>query len=442
MTQAAGSAEGRQGAGLLAQRAFRRYALAKGAQQTGQNALVYGLFIAYIAPEGSALVTSAFVLASVVPSILLSMPGGVFGDAVPKKLGITGVLVVRILIVAAFIRLDPGLEEALGLTVLLWAVYQFYTPPENVALLAVVDRERLPAATSLIQGLTLLTQLTGAGLLAPLVLKLGSREALFYAVGALLAVSLVLYLMLPALSPAVVPSRERVPLRDALRRGLRVIWADRDLRRMTVVRATLDTGMMMVLVAAPVFIEESLRTGAVNAVYIAIPGAAGMAAGLLLAPVLVTLFRPSLTVGFGYVCFLLTVLALAFVGQVSDELADLTSPLADAADAVGLSREVFATALVLPVGGFGAMLVQVGTRVAVLRVVSPGLVAQVLAGQSAFGSLVALAPTFLAGVLFDIVPVDAGLFVVALALAAGFVVAHLPPAAEGSTASGAGQRLT
>jgi hypothetical protein len=441
MTDANGRADAGRGAGLLAQPGFRRYALAKASQQVGQSALVYGLFISYIAPEGSALATSAFVLASVVPSILLGVPGGVFGDAVPKKLGIIGVLAVRILIVAAFIRLDPGLEEALGLTVILWAVYQFYTPPENVAMLAVVERERLPAATSVLQALTLVTQLGGAGLIAPLVLKIGGREALFYVVGALLALSFVLYLVLPGLSPAIAASSERVPLRDALRRGLRVIWADQGLRRMTVMRAALDTGMMMVVVAAPVFIEESLRTGAVNAVYIAIPGAAGMAAGLMLAPVLVAVFRPALVAGFGYICFLLAVLALAFVGELSDELAELTSPLAGAADAVGLSREVFATALILPVGGFGATVVQVGARVAVLRGVSPSLVGQVLAGQSAFGSLVALAPTLFAGLMFDLVPVEAGLFVVALALGAALVLAYIPSHAS-ATGAKTGKSLT
>jgi hypothetical protein len=210
---------------------------------------------------------------------------------------------------------------------------------------------------------------------------------------------------------------------------------------MTVMRAALDTGMMMVVVAAPVFIEESLRTGAVNAVYIAIPGAAGMAAGLMLAPVLVAVFRPALVAGFGYICFLLAVLALAFVGELSDELAELTSPLAGAADAVGLSREVFATALILPVGGFGATVVQVGARVAVLRGVSPSLVGQVLAGQSAFGSLVALAPTLFAGLMFDLVPVEAGLFVVALALGAALVLAYIPSHAS-ATGAKTGESLT
>jgi hypothetical protein len=199
--------------------------------------------------------------------------------------------------------------------------------------------------------------------------------------------------------------------------------------------------MMMVVVAAPVFIEESLRTGAVNAVYIAIPGAAGMAAGLMLAPVLVAVFRPALVAGFGYICFLLAVLALAFVGELSDELAELTSPLAGAADAVGLSREVFATALILPAGGFGATVVQVAARVAVLRGVSSSLVGQVLAGQSAFGSLVALGPTLLAGVMFDLIPVEAGLFVVALALGAALVLAYLPSQAS-ATGAKAGESLT
>ena len=46
-----------------------RYAYAKLLSLLGQNALVYGWFIAVISKQHSSLATSAFVLASVVPSL-------------------------------------------------------------------------------------------------------------------------------------------------------------------------------------------------------------------------------------------------------------------------------------------------------------------------------------------------------------------------------------
>lgn len=415
---------------LLGEPRFRRFALAKFLQLVAQNALIYGIFIAYIAAQGSSIVTSAFVLASVAPSILLSVPGGIVADALPKKLTLLIVLLLRVAIVWAFIDVSPGLAGVLGLTFVLWSVYQFYTPPENVALLAVVPAGRLAAATSFLLALSLAGQLAGAGLIAPLILKVVGRQGLFYTVEALLLMSLVLFLLLPHLSPAAPRGMARTPWWSALPVGLREIRSRPGLLRITFLRALIDSGMMMVMVAAPAFIQDSLRTGVENAVYIAVPGAVGIGLGLALAPLSMTVLRPGLIVGFGYVCFLMAVCALALVGDVSDELADLTSPLADMASALGLSREILATTLILPLGGFGLSLVQVSSRVEVLRSVPAPLVGQVLSTQSAVGSLVAVIPTLLSGVVLDVLPVQTVLILIAVSLSAAAALTLLPGAAR------------
>jgi len=236
---------------LLRQVRFRRFALAKFLQMTGQNALVYGLFIAFFATSDSSVATSAFVLAAVLPSIVLSVPGGIVGDALPKKLTIVAVLAARMALVWAFIDFSPGLGLVLVLTLILWSLYQFYTPPENVALLAVAGRERLASATSFIQALSLVAQVVGAGVVAPLILKLVGRQGLFYTVEALFAASLVIYVVLPRLTPPAPPRSIRLGLWQALPRGLRVLRASSGLSRMTILRAVLDSGMMMLMVAAP-----------------------------------------------------------------------------------------------------------------------------------------------------------------------------------------------
>ena len=91
------------GRGLLHDTRFRRFALAKTLQLSGQNALIYGLFIAFIAEQDTYLAGSAFVLAATLPSVLLSLPGGVVADRLPNKLVMIGVQVVRVLIVSRFL---------------------------------------------------------------------------------------------------------------------------------------------------------------------------------------------------------------------------------------------------------------------------------------------------------------------------------------------------
>ena len=66
---------------LLANPRFVRFALAKFLQLAAQNSLIYGLFILVISKQESSLATSAFVLTSVLPSIVLSLPGGKIGRA-------------------------------------------------------------------------------------------------------------------------------------------------------------------------------------------------------------------------------------------------------------------------------------------------------------------------------------------------------------------------
>ncbi len=166
------SAPLQDGLGLFADHRFVRYCYAKFLSLLGQNALIYGLFIAVISRQESSVATSAFVLASVVPSIVLSLPGGLAADLLPRKLVLLLSLLLRMLVVYWFINFNPGVDAVIGLTFLVWTAYQFFSPAESAAVLAIVPRERLAHATSFLQALSLVAQLIGAGIVAPLAVKL------------------------------------------------------------------------------------------------------------------------------------------------------------------------------------------------------------------------------------------------------------------------------
>ena len=405
-------------AGLFANSRFVRYSYAKLLSLIAQNALIYGLFITVVSRQESSLATSAFVLASIVPSIVLSLPGGLAADLLPKKIVLLVSSALRLLVVYWFIDFNPNVEAAIGLTFLLWTAYQFFSPAENAAVLAIVPRERLAHASSFLQALSLAAQLLGAGAVAPLTVKLLDLEGLYFIVFACLGISTLIFASIPDLTPTHTREADRLVWWRALPDGYRTIAADARLTSITLMRILLDTGMLMFVVAAPVFIEDTLNTGAQNAVYIALPGAIGLALGLLLAPLLLTFVSARGVALAGFVCFTAVLLALPFVDAFAPQIAGAFGPIADLTDWLGISDAIVATVFLLPIAGAGSSFVHVAARTEVYRRVRTNLVAQVFATQSALGSIGALVPTFLAGILLDQLPVRVVLILIGGSLTA------------------------
>jgi len=432
------------GLGLFANPRFVRYSYAKFLSLLGQNALIYGLFIAVISEQESSVATSAFVLASVVPSILLSLPGGLVADVLPRKLVLLVALGVRMLVVYWFINFNPGVGGVIGLTFLVWTAYQFFSPAESAAVLAIVARERLAHASSFLQGLSLVAQLAGAGIVAPLAVKLLDEEGLYVIVLVCFAVSTMIFASIQHLTYKDKEApQERLAWWRSMPVGYRTIVTDPRLTSITLMRVLLDTGMLMFVVVAPVFIEDTLNTGAQNAIYIAIPGALGLALGLVTAPMLLTFFNTRSLALAGFVAFTGVLLLLPFVDGFAPEIAGAFGPIDDFTNWLNLSDAIVATMFLLPIAGLGASFVQVSARTEVYRRVPSSLLAQVFATQSALGSIGALIPTFLAGIMLDVLPVRVVLILIgatltAIALAAwqrGGMAASRPPAAPETEAA-------
>ncbi len=414
-----------EGLGLFANSRFVRYCYAKFFSLLGQNALIYGLFIAVISEQESSVATSAFVLASVVPSIVLSLPGGLVADKLPRKLVMLVALALRILVVYWFINFNPTGGAVIGLTFLVWTAYQFFSPAESAALLAIVARDRLAHATSFLQGLSLVAQLIGAGLVAPVAVKLLDEDGLYVIVLVCLILSALIFAAIPELTHREDEdeTKQRLAWWRSMPVGYRTIRSDARLTSITLMRVLLDTGMLMFIVVAPVFIEDTLNTGARNAIYIAIPGALGLAVGLITAPMLLAFFNARSLALAGFVCFTSVLLALPFVDAFAPEIAAAFGPVEDLTNWLKLSDAIVATVFLLPIAGLGSSFVQVAVRTEVYRRVPSNLVAQVFATQSAMGSIGALVPTFLAGVMLDVLPVRAVLILSGVSLTAIAVAA-------------------
>jgi hypothetical protein len=410
---------------LLRDERFVRYLWAKFLSLAGQNALIYGLFIAVITRQESSLATSAFVLASVVPSIILSVPGGLFADLTPNKFGLLSTLTLRIALTYFFFDLGGDVETVIGLTFLVWTVYQFFSPAESAGVLALVPHDRLPHASSLIQGLSLAAQIVGAGVIAPLAVRFLETDGLYFIVFAMLSLSFVLFALIPDLSAEQEQEAMRLSPWRALPVGFRTIMADDRLTSITLLRILLDTGLLAFVVIAPIFVEDELDAGAANAIYIAMPGAIGIALGLVVSPPLLMVVSSRALALAGFVVFAAVMVLLPFVDTYAPEVASSLGPFRDLQQLVDLSDAIVATMVLMPLGGLGVSFVQVAARTEVYRRAPASVIAQVFSTQSMIGSIAALAPTFAVGLMLDVLPVAVVLESVAVTLVALAVVAWL-----------------
>jgi hypothetical protein len=406
--------------GLLQIERFRRYALAKTAGQLAQNALIYGLFILVVEEQQSALATSAFILTSLVPSIVLSLPGGIVADTFPRKLIIVVTLIMRIIIAYYFIDFDSGLGTVLLLTLATRSVLEFYGTAESVALAAVVPNERMGSASAVLNALSLGAQIAGAGIAAPLLLKAFDADALYIFVLVLLVVSLALFVALNDLTPAVTTRRPADEWRFIARlfRGWGIIRASRPLFWITTLQVLIDAAFLMVIVAIPTFITDVLHTSPSNAVYIFAPSAIGVAAGLVVTPATLHVVPARVLVALGVAVFVAAVLALPFVDEIGLYFEEQTFlPIDQVRGTFHIRRAIMATALIGAVGGFGLTVVRVAARAGVYQTAPGETLGQVIATQSMIASLASLLPTVFAGLLVDAAGAEATLLLTGSATA-------------------------
>jgi MFS family permease len=186
----------------------------------------------------------------------------------------------------------------------------------------------------------------------------------------------------------------------------------------------------MVLVAAPKFIEDTLDSSPENAIYIASPGAIGLALGLMVTPALSRVIGVRVLSVVGYVFFAGVLACLPFIHAISGPVLDTLYWWNTVTSKAGLSPEIATTLVLLPFAGFGSSVIQVSSRAAVYARIHPGLIGQVLATQAALGSVTAVIPTFIAGGLLDLLPVEAFLAGLTAVTIGAAVLATLQPDEE------------
>lgn len=385
---------------------FARFLWSRVAGQTAQNALLYALLIVVVERSQSSLHSTLLVVAFVLPSIVLGVPGGALSDVLPRRLVLTGVLLLRAAIALALLWSIDNLHAVYLLVLLLATVGQLSGPAEAALVPELLPQERLARGNAAMQFTLIAAQVLGAVILAPLLLRLAG-------VGAVVALSMVLFLIaawqmlrvraMPCLRrPCCAKIARRVRLRAALAAGWRAT-VDDPLLRHAMIRLTVISAVLKVLVAvAPVLARDVLNIATANTIYVMAPAALGSLLGLALAPGLARRLGYGAAGSAGFVLFGLATLAFAYAVPVGQWLGTVTSPHADLiARFSGMTGVVMAAMLFAACLGLAYAVVIVAVRTQINERAPRTVQGRVIATQLTVVDLLSLPPLLAAGLLAD-----------------------------------------
>jgi MFS family permease len=230
---------------VLRRRDFRLLWVAQACSQLADKFLMYTLLIVVFTLTGRSSTQSLVLLAYTLPSILFSVPAGVFADRHDKRFLMIGTNIVRagLLLLIPVILATPRLgSTALPLVVVtatFSAVGQVFAPAEAASIPFLVKRDQIMLATSLFMTTVVGTLVAGVPL-AALTIKLRGSDAAFYMAATLLLIGAACILFMRTRLRAARHPHPRPPdLLAELREGI----------RMLAVHPVLKLGLLQLIVA-------------------------------------------------------------------------------------------------------------------------------------------------------------------------------------------------
>jgi hypothetical protein len=297
------------------------------------------------------------------------------------------------------------------------SVGQLFGPAEAAATPAVVRRDQLPAANSLMTLGLVLAQIAGMVVLAPFLIKLLGPDAVFAASAALfLAGACIVGWLARGFSGGANGRRPRTSFIEATREGFRILRTNRHAYLAMAYLITAVALSKVLVILLPEYTRTVLRIEPEDAVFVAAPAAIGASLGLLLVPLLSKLFGAWRVVAFGFFLFLAGLIGLGMVVFVRDFLLEnLDFGIGFVEEEVGVSSVITVAMLLAIPLGFSFTLTNVAARVVMNEQAPPEAQGRVFALQMALGDLLSLPPLLVVGVSADVLGVRATLLAAAVA---------------------------
>lgn len=389
------------GSYLFESNTYLRFWLGRLTSHTASNAVLYALLILVVRETGSAIHSSLFVVSYILPSAVLGSFSGVLADRAPKGLVLFGGNLARGVLAFLLIGSYESVWTLYGMGLLLALASQFISPAEGAALPLVVPRQDLTAANAANNLGSLISQVAGMAVLAPLFLAL-FVPPLFLVASVLFFVGAALFGTTLGFGFEKARGIHRVTVREVreqFARAWRTLTKDTP-SYMSVVTVTLASVTALVTVSlVPRYVEGVLHVAPQWAIFVLSPAALGILGVMRLAPGLERFLSKAQIVALSFGVLVLGMVIIGMVKPVGSAFEDLLG--LNATGARLLVTSVFA---VLLAGAY--TLINIAARSIVNERIPVEMQGRVFAGQAVLSNLASIPPILLTGAIAQVLGAD------------------------------------
>jgi MFS family permease len=393
------------GSALFQGEGFRKLWLGRVLTHTAINAMLFTLLVRAVGESegGSSMKSAVFITAYILPTATLGTFSGVFVDRLPKNVVLAAVNVARLGLMLLLLMGSASLWTVYGVALLLAITSQFGSPAEAAALPRVVRHDQLTAATSANQFAGLVAQVAGLTILAPLFLNTTGPMPLYFIAAVLFGAGAAVFITMPDTEEHDLDLDRTIDSVREVRRQFAMAWdtLNRDLAAyMCVIIAVLaSTASLTAVTLMPQFVQDILDIPIQNSIYVFLPAAIGIVAGLRLVGMLERRAPKMWLASAGFLLFMASLTGLA-----------LTQPFATVVEGLLPLNETAARVLVVilfsSAATFSFSVLGVSSRSLVHERMPLGLQGRVFAAQHVLANLASIPAILFVGLLAEVFAVQ------------------------------------
>lgn len=296
------------------------------------QALLFGALIASAQEGGTALAAATIGVAFLVPGVLLGLFGGAVADALPKRFAlIAAYLIMGGLCLALPFWLGFSFRGMLGVLFAVRVLHQVSQPSEASAVPLVATQEELASANSFLSLMSSVGEVVGKALLAPLIVTAWGIKPVVVVAGLLFWLSATRVIDFRIESHAIEepeilgPMGEPIEPVEELDEGHPRMRSTGDALRwlinepaafwMLALAAMASTTSVVLGVLGPQYVRDILELPPERTFYVFAPASIGLVVALVLAPLLIKIFKERFVAAIG---FLLVAVGMAALGMIDD----------------------------------------------------------------------------------------------------------------------------
>ncbi|OGO50403.1 MAG: hypothetical protein A2148_02000 [Chloroflexi bacterium RBG_16_68_14] len=420
------------GGAILQEDGFRRLWLGRLLSHTAINATLFTMLVLAVGEGNGASIKSAlFIAAYLVPTATLGTISGVLVDRLPKHLVLTAVNATRAGLMVLLLMSSTALPVVYGVALLIAITSQFAGPAEAASVPQLVRQDQLIIANSTSNLGGLVSQIVGFTVLPPFFLNTIGARPLFLTTAVLFGAASVFFLGIHRLGPSAIDVDRMMDavrnVRKQFAEGWETLSRDTEAYMSVIIFVLASTASLVGATLMPRFTQETLDIPVRNAVFVFLPAAVGVVAGLRLVQWLERHVRKAWLVGAGFSLLAASFICLALTRPLGNGLEGLNpfgafdpGPFGDT------SARIVVTVIFSTVATFSFSIVGVASRSLVNERVPLEFQGRVFAAQVVLTNLASIAPILLAGVLSELAGVEPVIFLTVFILigAAGWTLAR------------------